>query len=694
MSVKITHSAWFLICLLSCLLFTCRREEVVEQRDYPRLLETVLLSVDKSGATFRGTVASSGKSEIPDHGFVWREGSGNTPDMTDLTLNSEKLEQLSLGPLTGSAIFEATATYGLVLAKSYWVRAYLKTKDGFTVYGQPVFLLSQGSLPPTITGIQPASGVWGDTITLTGKNFSYVPKTIKVDFENGPEAKVVSSTATTIRFVVPSYLQSAASKINVQNSIGRGTSSLTFQLDTSTPVITGFSPVVATFGETITITGKNFTGDRRYWQAVFEYANYQQTTAPIASITPTEIKVLVPELSRRFYTIKLTRTNQNQAYTSAAAPQIFSQMAPVIKTVDVVSNGSYDRVKITGNNFNKPEVLFAGETAPIETFTNSELLLDPINGIYPKPTSLINVEVVSAEQKDSRQISFSYQAPWVKRASRTSGPIPSSANLRLLTAFSIKDQGYILNANDERSLQIYRFNPADYEWQRLPDLPVTSRNSNPGGSFVINEKAYILTRQPYYPYSTDFWRYDPVNHTVQINKAPDLGESSDGLVMCAMGNKGYLFTRDQAGSIWEFDSARESWARRRTNLFANSANFFSDAFSFNNKVYVVTLTYSNIGSIYSYDPGTNDWQLETNFSFDVMNSATSSKFTAYSYGGLAYLVNLREAFVFDPNAKKVTILARNRLPVNHSGGASFAFPYQKKCFLFTYNFDFWEMSPK
>ena len=61
----------------------------------------------------------------------------------------------------------------------YFVRAYLIT-DNVIVYGNMLSFNSKGSLGPNLLNIEPNNGVWGDTIQIKGKNFSYVNASNKV----------------------------------------------------------------------------------------------------------------------------------------------------------------------------------------------------------------------------------------------------------------------------------------------------------------------------------------------------------------------------------------------------------------------------------------------------------------------------------------------------------------------------------
>jgi hypothetical protein len=106
-----------------------------------------------------------------------------------------------------------------------------------------------GAGNPTITGFTPASGQVGDTVTITGTNFSATPTNNTVNF-NGTAAVVTSSTTTQIVTTVPT--DAATGPITVAVSNKSATSSSPF-------TITLFSPL------DITLSSQNF------WEFSWDY---------------------------------------------------------------------------------------------------------------------------------------------------------------------------------------------------------------------------------------------------------------------------------------------------------------------------------------------------------------------------------------------------------------------------------------
>jgi hypothetical protein len=114
--------------------------------------------------------------------------------------------------------------------------------------------------PPNITGISPSYGgtVGGTIVTITGKSFTGVSSVLFGDLKV-KSLRVIDDT--TITCVTAARPTPGALDITVRNSIGisNAFSSYTYII---TPKITGISPNFGstTGGNTVTITGTNFTG--------------------------------------------------------------------------------------------------------------------------------------------------------------------------------------------------------------------------------------------------------------------------------------------------------------------------------------------------------------------------------------------------------------------------------------------------
>lgn len=154
---------------------------------------------------------------------------------------------------------------------------------------------------PTVTKFSKSSGSPGQTITLTGTNFT---GTTSVSF-NGTEASsfnVVS--ATRISVVVPAGASSGV--VSVTNAIGTNSSVRSFQVKYASPSVRSFSPGSASVGDTVTITGRNFIGTTSVKFNGVEAASFTVVSA-------TTITAVVPAGAT---TGKITVANPSRSSTS------------------------------------------------------------------------------------------------------------------------------------------------------------------------------------------------------------------------------------------------------------------------------------------------------------------------------------------------------------------------------------------
>ena len=174
----------------------------------------------------------------------------------------------TLVTITGSNFTGATAvTFGGVAATSFSILSSTTitaiVNNGATgnvsvvtpngTAARAVFTYGAASGPPTITGFSPASGTYGDTVTIQGINLSQVGT---ISFGNQTALSYTIESDTVITAVVGT---GTTGNINATASAGNATSASVF-IYNQPPVltITGFAPASAPSGTAITITGKGF----------------------------------------------------------------------------------------------------------------------------------------------------------------------------------------------------------------------------------------------------------------------------------------------------------------------------------------------------------------------------------------------------------------------------------------------------
>jgi len=106
---------------------------------------------------------------------------------------------------------------------------------------------------PIISGLTPASGAVGSTVTISGLGLALTQGSPTVVF-NGTAASVISFSATSISVIVPAGATSGSVVVTVGGTPSNGVS---FTV-TSLPNISGLTPGSGAVGSSVTIAGSNF----------------------------------------------------------------------------------------------------------------------------------------------------------------------------------------------------------------------------------------------------------------------------------------------------------------------------------------------------------------------------------------------------------------------------------------------------
>lgn len=163
---------------------------------------------------------------------------------------------------------------------------------------------------PTISGFNPASGIIGTSVTITGTNFSSTAANNLVRF-NGTTATITGTpTATSIVTSVPSG--ATTGKITVQVGGETATSANDFIINTSTtPTIASLNPSSGAVGTSVTINGTNFSTT-----AANNLVKFNGVTATVTG-TPTATS-LVATVPSGLVSGKVSVTVNGETATSAS----------------------------------------------------------------------------------------------------------------------------------------------------------------------------------------------------------------------------------------------------------------------------------------------------------------------------------------------------------------------------------------
>ena len=204
------------------------------------------VEVDRAGNTFSTYISLDG--------VTW------TPVGTGQTINMAQSAYVGLGASSQSTSTLMTATFDNVSVTS-------------------------GTMP-IISGITPASGGIGTSVTINGSNFGSSQGTSTVNFNSIAATSITSWTNNQIIAAVPSNATSGPVTI-VANSI-RSNGNFTFTV--YNPVISSLSPSTGQVGATVTINGSGFTAGEGTGSEV----QFNGVNASVVTWTNTSICVLVP----------------------------------------------------------------------------------------------------------------------------------------------------------------------------------------------------------------------------------------------------------------------------------------------------------------------------------------------------------------------------------------------------------------
>ncbi len=276
------------------------------------------------------------------------------------------------------------------------------TVNGNTSNGK-LFTLSV----PVITSLNPASGIPGDSITISGTNFETTASNNVVTFTSAGgtvNATITSATSTTLTVTVPAG--AVTGNVTV-TSFGSTSNGKLFTL--RVPVITSLSPVSGVPGDSITISGANFDTTASNNVVTFTSAG-GTVNATVTSATSTTLTVTVPAGA---VTGNVTVT----AFGSTSNAKLFTTLTPVITAITPGSGIIGDIATITGVNFSPTAadntVLFtsAGGTvnATVISSTSTSLSVVVPGGI----TGNVSVQVGG---NSSNTILFTYAVIFNKKA--------------------------------------------------------------------------------------------------------------------------------------------------------------------------------------------------------------------------------------------------------------------------------------
>jgi len=231
---------------------------------------------------------------------------------------------------------------------------------------------------PSITAINPTSGIAGTQVTITGNNFLTDPSNMTVSF-NGTKAAFVSASANQLVVVAPNGTSGNISVRIIPYNVTANGPVFTYLL---APVISSISPSSGQAGMQVTLTGSNFVADISK-----DTIYFNGVKAAVVSATTSKIVVVVP--------VSTTGNVSLNANGFSVTGPVFTYTipAPVISSISPSSGQAGIQVTLTGSNFvadtSKNAVYFNGVRAPVLTATATQIVM------YAPNSTTGNVSVTS-----------------------------------------------------------------------------------------------------------------------------------------------------------------------------------------------------------------------------------------------------------------------------------------------------------
>ena len=304
---------------------------------------------------------------------------------------------------------------------------------------------------PVITSFTPATGTFGDQVTIVGSNFGSSIYDNEVKFGTY-SAEVVSASGDKIIVKVPSSIREKNNIISVNLGGAKVEASSAFTI--AAPLITGLSTLGVKSGNAVTITGLNFNpepGASKVLMAGFE--------ATVENVTATSIRFVVPALA---YDSRSLYPEVTVAEQTAVSPQELQLRDLWIR-----------RSGIPGAVARKRGVAFA---------INSDVF----------------VALGTYDTNDVWRYSPSTNT-WTEVA-----PFPGGARLGAV-AFAIGNFGYVGLGNNGGT-DFWRYDPSTNKWTAISNFPI---NSNQSVGLSSNGKGYVVISTE----SDNFWEYNPAGNT-------------------------------------------------------------------------------------------------------------------------------------------------------------------------------------
>ena len=445
---------------------------------------------------------------------------------------------------------------------------------------------------PEVTGFTPAEGYVGQTVTIRGHYFRKNATTVEI---GGSQAWVRSANDSVITCYVPGDVYGDCEvKVSLMgySAIAPGKFNVTNQ------IITGVTPLIAAYGETVTVKGVYFRPGMQLYLGQFQITPESQTDEEIKFNVPLWLPYQLWSLTAEY-----SYWNSDQwAESSFTYPEQFQVMDFTVSDVTPVSGVAGDILTITGAGFGIPEVSFGSFPAEVLGSTASSITIR----VPPLSSGEHTINVTVGGRTHACPVKYTHSGAWTQLAD-----LPFLYDYGC--SFDFGEEAYVMTGGvtDIYNKEIYRFDPASKGFTKMTGT-FRSTILNPisctlgGRGYIIGQKTTSFT-------GIGFEMFNPGNMT--ISRLPDYpGTSSvnpcivadDSVVYAGCGKvaqSGYfIWYKD----FWKYSPATNKWTRLADCPHNVS---FSNQIYIDGRLIFLANKYDMGGIRYllEYDPLSNTW---------------------------------------------------------------------------------------
>ena len=605
-----------LLVLTVSFFYSCQKDEDVKPATNPRFSVAFIQEIDASGVQFAANVFDFGSDEILEHGFVYSQTS--TPRVG----NDEVVSQIG----KPSEFFELKGTHSMRVGEKYQVAAFMKTSKGI-VYSEVIAFVSKGSSGFIFEKIEtPAEVYFGDTIKVSGNNFSKILSNYEVRVL-GVSAQVIEVSENGFSFVLPGLFKFGEKQVvsglyDIEISVAGKVMELEYPLNFRQASFQIDPNQIINYEDTVKIEGSYLLSESVQVKYLLE--NGEEYLLPIVDFSESQIRFKpIAKFSGPNPEIQVTVRGKKYNLSNS-----FKLKAPEVDPGQVFSKNLNNVFTVSGKNLN----IHFPEWNSI-SFTKSDLNYQIFS---VSPTTLNFVVSAGESQYIPRDIEIFFNNAGQKSVNSAkvgfTDPILPFMNAREIFkedagvggGVSMGDYGYFFRVHS-----VYKFTPSTRK------MEFVAENKNPevylANIFTLkspNGKIYSGGHADnvfLFQSSPEMFEFDPANNTiVRLPKIPSdvikpqFVYATDRYLYYEGGykivpNEETVEVRDR----WRFDFSSKIWEKLSIQTEINDYSFGFKSFWYNGKLYKIGLDQGSGGSnvLKEFDPILETWIIKTKLSY-------------------------------------------------------------------------------